>query len=78
MTTATPMATLGNARAIERSAVPELPIAQLQEAILTAVAAGQRVASLFAARCAEAESVRLYVVIADDRQSRLRLASVSR
>jgi len=67
------LATIGNGRSIDRSAVPELSMAEFQQAIIDAVATGQRVASLFGAADPKDETVQLYVVLADDQESRLRL-----
>jgi Ni,Fe-hydrogenase III large subunit len=67
------LATLANGRAIERSAVPQLPLDQFQQTILDAVDCDCRVAALFGMN--EADSVRLYAVLADDQQARLRLCS---
>jgi Ni,Fe-hydrogenase III large subunit len=69
-----PLATIGNGRSIDRSAIPELSIADFQQAILDAVALGERVVSLFGAAGPQDRAVQLYVVLADDAESRLRLA----
>jgi Ni,Fe-hydrogenase III large subunit len=68
------LATLGNGRAVARAEIPDLALADFQRAIATSVGRGQRVAALFGLP-GDAESVVLYVVLADDEQSRLRLAS---
>jgi Ni,Fe-hydrogenase III large subunit len=73
MTQLNHLAAIGNGRSIDRNAIPELSLADFHEAILEAVAAGQRVASLFGAAGPQDETVQLYVVLADDRESRLRL-----
>jgi Ni,Fe-hydrogenase III large subunit len=69
------LATIGAGRTIDRSAIPQLPAAEFQQAILDAVESGQRVASLFGAAENQNDVVRLYVVLADDAQSRLHLAT---
>src|ERR1041385_5285738 len=69
------LATIGNGRAIDRSAIPELLESQFRQAILDAVADGQRVVSFFGVAAPSDESLRLYVVVADDQQSRLRLGT---
>ena len=67
---------LGNGRAISRGLLVELPLDEFQDAIVAAVGRGQRVASLFAMiDGGDASVVRLYVVLADDRSARLRLAT---
>jgi Ni,Fe-hydrogenase III large subunit len=68
------LAILGAGRAIERAAVPELSLEEFQKAIVSSVEHGQRVASLFGMAGADAATVDLHVVLADDQQSRLRLA----
>ena len=73
MTRSNHLATVGNGRSINRSAIPELPLTDFQQAILDGVAAGQRVASLFGAADPSGEILQLYVVLADDKESRLRL-----
>ncbi len=67
------LAVIGNGRALARAAVPELALPDLQREILDAVAREQRVVALFAGADPDAETVRLYVVLADDRHGRLRL-----
>jgi Ni,Fe-hydrogenase III large subunit len=71
------LAAIGNGRSIDRCAVPELSLPELQQAIVDAVADGQRVASLFATGGAQDETVRLYLVLSDDQESRLRLGSAA-
>lgn len=66
--------TLGNGRAMERAAVPDLSLAEFQDAILDAVDSGHRVASLFGVPGEKDGFVRLIVMLADDQQARLRLA----
>ena len=69
-----PLAILGNGRAIDRAEIPELSSDAFKRAILDAVARDQRVVSLFASPDHTPDAVWLYVVLADDLQSRLRLA----
>ena len=69
------LATIGNGRATLRSAVPKMSSAQFQQVISDAVDDGERVAALFGMAEPRDESVRLYVVLADDRAARLRLGS---
>ncbi len=71
------LATVGNGRAIDRSAIPELSGQEFRQAILDAVASGERVASLFGVAEAQAEVVRLYVVLADDQDSRFRVGTTA-
>jgi Ni,Fe-hydrogenase III large subunit len=68
------LATLGNGRAIDRAAVPELSLDEFQQTILIAARRDQRVVALFAAADPDPTTVPLYVVLADDQQSSLRLA----
>ena len=77
MTELNQLPTIGNGRAIDRSAIPELPVEAFQQAILDAVDVGQRVASLFGVANPQGETVRLYIVLADDQESRLRLATTT-
>jgi Ni,Fe-hydrogenase III large subunit len=65
--------TLGNGRAIDRSSVPNLSIDEFQQGILDAVEHDQRVVAMFGMADAEASSVQVHVVLADDQQSRLRI-----
>ncbi len=67
-------AILGNGRAMDRALVPELPVAVFQQSIVDAVARGQRVVALFALPEKSSDATDFYVVLADDQQSRLRLA----
>ncbi|MGA2581779.1 MAG: NADH-quinone oxidoreductase subunit C [Tepidisphaeraceae bacterium] len=67
-----PLAIIGNGRAIDRALVPELPLDEFQQTILNGVEHGQRVVQLFGSL--DLEVVQLYLVLADDRQSTLRLA----
>jgi Ni,Fe-hydrogenase III large subunit len=66
-------AVIGNARAIERSALPQLPTSELLGAISDAVAAGCRVAALFGMADPDPAAVALIAVLADDRPGRLYL-----
>ncbi|MGA2229341.1 MAG: NADH-quinone oxidoreductase subunit C, partial [Tepidisphaeraceae bacterium] len=68
------LATLNNGRAIDRAGVPELETGDFQQAILNGLERGMRVAALFGVAEAAGAGVRLFVVLADDDQSRLRLA----
>ena len=77
MTSLNELATIGNGRAINRSEIPELSIEEFQGAIIDAVEVGQRVASLFGVAISQNETVRLYVVLADDQESRLRLGTTT-
>ncbi|MCI0652625.1 MAG: hydrogenase [Planctomycetes bacterium] len=56
-----------------RDAVPELPLAEFQQAILDGVERGLRVVALFGAAGAAPEAVPQYAVLADDSRGRLRL-----
>jgi Ni,Fe-hydrogenase III large subunit len=71
------LATIGNGRAIDRNAIPELSAADFRQTILDAVADGQRVASLFGVAGPTDDTVRLHLVIADDQESRLRLGTTT-
>ena len=71
------LATIGNGRAIKRSAIPELSGADFQQAMVDGVADGERVVSLFGVAEARGDIVRLYGVLADDRDARLRLATTT-
>jgi Ni,Fe-hydrogenase III large subunit len=77
MTGLNQLAIIGNGRAINRSDIPELTTEEFQQAILDGVEVGQRVASLFGVASAEDQAVRLYVVLADDQESRLRLGATT-
>jgi Ni,Fe-hydrogenase III large subunit len=65
---------LGAGRAISRRLIPDLALDNFQQVILDAVRTGRRVASLFGSLEAP-DRLRLYVVLADDTQSILRVAS---
>ena len=71
------LADIGNGRTLDRAAIPELPIEEFHQAILDAVGAGQRVAALFGAAGDSDDPVRLYLVLADDRNARIRLATAT-
>lgn len=68
------LASLINGRSIERALVPELEFPTFQQAILDGVARRYRVAALFGTMSDEPEVLPLTVVLADDEQSRLRIA----
>jgi Ni,Fe-hydrogenase III large subunit len=68
------LAVLDNGRAIDRASVPELSLHEFQRAILAGVERDQRVVALFGMADTTGAAVRLFVVLADDQQSRLRLA----
>ena len=67
------LATLANGRAADRATLPELSPPEFRASVLSAVANKQRVAALFAAP--EPAGPRLYLVLADDQQGRLSLAT---
>jgi Ni,Fe-hydrogenase III large subunit/NADH:ubiquinone oxidoreductase subunit C len=69
------LATLTNGRAITTEAIPSLTVDDFTRVILDAVAAGQRVAALFGAACETENRTLLYVLLADDEQNRLHVAS---
>ncbi|MFI5379803.1 MAG: NADH-quinone oxidoreductase subunit C [Tepidisphaerales bacterium] len=73
MTVVKHLAIVGNGLAVDRNAVPELPLTDFQEAIVASVDNGQRVAALFALP-AGAGTTSLHVILAEDAQSRLRAA----
>ena len=75
MNTGRQLATLVNGRAMDRRAIPELSYDDFAEEILDSVAQGQRVAALFGTPESGGEVVRLLLVLADDQQSRMRLAT---
>ncbi|HEV8293291.1 MAG TPA: hypothetical protein VGP94_15250, partial [Tepidisphaeraceae bacterium] len=60
MTGLNQLATIGNGRAIDRSAIPELSVGEFHQAILDAVEVGHRVTSLFGVANPQDEAVRLY------------------
>jgi Ni,Fe-hydrogenase III large subunit len=70
-------ATIGNARAIARSAVPRLPFVDLSAAIAEAVDAELRVVAFFGMADPDPDAVALVVVLADDEQARLHVAQSS-
>ena len=65
------LAVLINGRSIELDAVPLSTVEDLQGAVLESVAVGRRVAALFGAPTARADVTVLWVVLADDEESRL-------
>jgi Ni,Fe-hydrogenase III large subunit len=77
MNTANQLAVIANGRSIDRSTIPELAVPEFQQAILDGVKQGQRVAALFGAAAPQDGAVRLHVVLADDRNARLRLATAT-
>ncbi|HVT88675.1 MAG TPA: NADH-quinone oxidoreductase subunit C [Tepidisphaeraceae bacterium] len=64
---------LANGRAIKRNALPELSCEEFQQAILDGVDRDYRVAALFGTADADPSIVHVYVILADDQQSRLRI-----
>jgi Ni,Fe-hydrogenase III large subunit len=68
------LATIANGRAIDRAAVPELPLEEFQQAILAGVGRDQRVVALFGSADPDPDVVQLHFVLADDEQSLLLLA----
>ncbi|HWB54697.1 MAG TPA: hypothetical protein VG722_10910 [Tepidisphaeraceae bacterium] len=75
MTLSNQLALIGNGRAIDRSMIPELSESEFRQVILGAAVAGRRVAALFGMAGYRDQEVRLYAVLADDKESRLYLAS---
>jgi Ni,Fe-hydrogenase III large subunit/Ni,Fe-hydrogenase III component G len=67
------LAEMSNGRAINRAAVPELSLEDFQQAILAGVGRGERVVSLFGMVDPDPAAMEVYLVLADDHQSRLRL-----
>lgn len=65
------LATLTNGRSITLDSIPTIPPDAFQQTILDGIAAGQRVAALFAAAARPTEQTLLYVVLADDYQNHL-------
>ncbi|HVN37648.1 MAG TPA: NADH-quinone oxidoreductase subunit C, partial [Myxococcota bacterium] len=70
-------ATIGNGRALPRSAVPAHSPADLCGAIADAVATGLRVSAFFGMADSDPDAVSLVAVLADDRDARLHLARTS-
>jgi len=66
-------ASLRTGQAIPRSQIPHRPFADFRRAIVDAVAGGHNVAALFGDATASGASVDLYAVLADNRQSLLRV-----
>jgi Ni,Fe-hydrogenase III large subunit len=77
MITVNALATIGNGRAIDRGSIPELSLSDFREVILQGVEQGQRVSALFASTADRDKTVRLHLVLADDRNANLRLATTS-
>jgi len=71
------LASLVNGRAIDLGVIQRLSMEALQGAILASVEDGQRVVSLFGVAAADERVVQLYVVIADDQESRLRVGTTT-
>ncbi len=66
------LATLINGRDILLDSIPMLSLDVLADTMVAAVAAGQRVASMFAVSTEDAQqAAEMYVILADDHQSRL-------
>lgn len=65
MTSTDPFLALSNCQAVDRAAVPELPLAEFREAVIDACRRGWRVAALFGHAAATDGLVELYVVLAD-------------
>ncbi len=71
-----PLVELTNGQALPQSAVPRLDIQRFQSVILDAVANKNRVAALFGAPDRNhGDTLRLYVLLADDHTGRLKLSS---
>lgn len=66
-----PTAITDNGGTLALDAIPLLPLVDLHNVILDAVAAGQRVSALFGVPAADANAVDLYAVLANDRENRL-------
>ena len=75
--TATRFATIGNGRAIARSAVPHFGVAELCAAIAEAADAELRVVAFFGMADPDPAAVTLVVVLADDEQARLHVGQAS-
>ncbi len=72
------LAEISNGQTLARSAIPYLPLPQFQSAILDAVQGRQRVSALFGSiDPIDKSKLTLYVVLADDRRSRLHVARTS-
>lgn len=73
-----PVVELTNGQAVPQSRVPRLDIQQFQSVILDSVQSGSRVVALFGAPDRkERDSLRMYVLLADDRNGRLTLTSAT-
>ena len=68
-----PLAVVRNGRAIAREAIPQLSVSAFGDAVHEGIAAGHRVASMFGNP--GGDGIVLYVVLADDRDAQLRVAS---
>lgn len=74
MNTVELFAKLGNGKAIDLDGVPELSFVDFTHALEKAVAEGLRVPALFGNPTSQPDVVALYLVLADDARSRLRIA----
>jgi Ni,Fe-hydrogenase III large subunit len=70
-------ASVRTGQALPRSQIPQWPLADFRRAIVEAVAGGHKVAALFGDATASAAAVDLYAVLADSRQSLLRVAKTT-
>jgi Ni,Fe-hydrogenase III large subunit len=68
------LATLANGQAMALAALPTLPFAELERALLTAVAARQRVVAWFGVPTPDPGRTHLYAVLADDQENLLHAA----
>lgn len=68
-----PLAMLPNGRAVARAAVPALSLENFQRLLLEGVDEGQRVAALFGAAGEGGQGLDVYMVLADDKEARLRV-----
>ncbi len=75
--TAPRFATIGNGRAIARSAVPQFPLTGFCKAIADATDAELRVVAFFGMADPDPDAVTLVVVLADDEQARLHVGQAS-
>jgi Ni,Fe-hydrogenase III large subunit len=70
-------AALHTGQAIPRTRIPQLPFVDFRQAIVDAVARGQRVAALFGDTLAPNGSVHFYAVLVDSSRGTLRVASTN-
>ncbi|MEX0775074.1 MAG: NADH-quinone oxidoreductase subunit C [Phycisphaeraceae bacterium] len=68
------LATLTNNRSIKLESIPTLAIEEFGRTILDCVAAGWRVAALFASAAQDPRQTLLYVILADDHHNRLHVS----